>query len=118
MIRAALRRLALLIGGLAAVVVLVSLGIGALAGSNAGRSASLGLYLVGTLLLVSGVFIGSRGPSRPRGPRFEHLIGPRLVRWATREEQERVLSDSAIFVTVGFVLVVIGLVVDGRHSIV
>jgi hypothetical protein len=117
MLRAAARRLLLLIGGLVAVVVAVSLGIGALAGANLGRSTSLGLYLVGTLLLTSGVFVGSRGPARSRNPRFEHLIGPRLVRWATPEEQERVLSDSAIFVTVGFVLVVIGLLVDGRHRI-
>ena len=63
MLRAAARRLLLLIGGLVAVVVAVSLGIGALAGANLGRSTSLGLYLVGTLLLTSGVFVGSRGPA-------------------------------------------------------
>jgi hypothetical protein len=117
MLGAALRRLVLLIGSVVLVIVAVSAGIGALAGSNIGRAVSVGLYLIGTLLLASGVFIGSRGPVRSRNPRYDHLIGPRLVRWATREEQERVLSDSAILVMLGFVLVVIGLVVDGRHRI-
>jgi hypothetical protein len=117
MVRAALRRLLFLIGGIVIVIAVVSVVIGVLAGSNLGRAVSIGFYLVGTILLASGVFIGSRGPVRSRNPRYDHLIGPRLVRWATPQEQEQVLNDSAILVLIGFVLVVIGLVVDGRHSI-
>jgi hypothetical protein len=117
LLRAAARRFLVLIAVVAGVTIACSALIGAIGGGNLGRSISLGLYLVGSLAVFGGVMIGSRGPSRSKNPRFESLIGPRLVRWATPEEQHQTLSDSAIFVTVGLVLILLGLLIDSRHTL-
>jgi hypothetical protein len=117
LLRAASRRFVVLVAAVVGVTVACSAALGAIGGGNVGRAITLGLYLVGALAVFAGVMIGSRGPSRSKNARFESLIGPRLVRWATPEEQRQTLSDSAIFVTVGLILIFIGLLVDGRHTL-
>ena len=97
--------------------------LGLLLGSSLDRAISLGLYLVGTFLLVSGFFVGNRGPTRVKsetpGSSFLPLpmFGSRRLRWATLGEQEEAINNSAVFIVLGLVLVLIGVAIDSRHSI-
>jgi len=114
---AALRRFTILIVSLSAAVAAISLAVGALAGSTAARSVSLGFDLVGAFTLLIGFFAGNRGPVRFRGESATAMFGQRLVRWATPTEREETLNLSVLLVTVGFVLIVIGLALDPRYSL-
>ena len=122
-LRGAARRFALLLVGVAVGTAAVSLAVGLLAGSTVQRSVSLGYYLVGSFLLVAGFFIGNRGPARPKGRddedgamggMFGVPIGGRRLRWATAEERDEAMANSAVFVVLGFVLILLGVLVDDR----
>jgi hypothetical protein len=127
MLRAALRRLALLLVGTAVGTAAFSLAVGLLLGASPSRSVSVGLYLVGCFLLVSGFFVGNRGPARLRGDdaeggamggMFGLGVGARRLRWATLEEREEAISNSAIFVTLGLALILLGVLADSRVQLV
>jgi hypothetical protein len=127
MLRAALRRLALLLVGTAVGTAALSLAVGLLLGASPSRSVSVGLYLVGCFLLVSGFFVGNRGPARLRGDdaeggamggMFGLGVGARRLRWATLEEREEAISNSAIFVTLGLALILLGVLADSRVQLV
>ena len=113
---AAARRFGLLLGAISAVTVLISYVLGLAAGSSVRRSISLGFYVVGSFLLVAGFFVGNRGPARLKG---EHggIFGPRRLRWASPEERATTINESAVFISLGFVLIVVGLLVDDRSSL-
>jgi hypothetical protein len=117
MIAAALRRLVLLVVGVAGGTALVSLLIGVALGASADRSISLGFYIVGSFWLVTGFFVGNRGPVRTRGEGAPLLFGTRMMRWATPEEREETINMSAIYVLLGFVLILLGLAADTRHKL-
>ena len=122
MIRAALRRLVLVVLGALIVTGGVSLLIGAAVGSTIDRSLTLGFYLAGCLLLLAGFFLGNRGPARVRseeasGFMFGIFGGGRRLRWATLREQEETINSSALCVGLGVVLVFAGFLVDGRHTL-
>ncbi len=113
---AAARRFAILTTVLVAGTAVLSVLIGLLFGAGISRSVSLGWYIVGSTLLILGFFVGNRGPARHKGE------GPitafsltRWVRWATPEEQRESLSLSAIFIILGFVVIVLGVLVDSRY---
>jgi hypothetical protein len=112
--RAAARRYLTLLAGIAAATAVVSLALGAATGAGINRSISLGFYVIGSFVLVAGFFIGNRGPARLQGEEHGGLLGPRRVRWATREERVVTLNESAIFVSIGFLLLLIGVLVDDR----
>jgi hypothetical protein len=121
--RAAARRFAFLLGGVAAGTAVVSLLVGLALGSAADRAISIGFYLVGSFLLVAGFFVGNRGPARLKGAEdeggavggmFGIPIGGRRLRWATAEEREEAMANSAVFVTLGFALIVLGILADSR----
>jgi hypothetical protein len=123
MLRAAARRFLTLLVVTAAITSAVSLALGLLIGSSASRSVSVGLYLVGCFLLVAGFFVGNRGPARLRNPEdeggaiggmFGVGIGRRRLRWATLEEREEAISNSAIFVVLGLALILLGVFADSR----
>lgn len=101
---------------------LVSLLLGLALGAGVERSVSLGFYCIGSFLLVSGFFIGNRGPVRLKneggsagGP---FLFGSRYMRWASPSEREESINLSAIFITLGFVLILLGVVADNRYNLV
>lgn len=117
MLIAALRRLALVFAVLFTGTIVVSVLLGLLFGATAQRSASLGLDLVGSFFLVIGFFVGVRGPFRLAGGETSGA-GSRFVRWAQPDERVETINLSALFVTVGFVLVLVGLAIDPRYSLV
>jgi len=118
MLAAAARRFLLLLVGVAFGTTAVSLVLGLAAGSSLDRAVSLGFYLVGSFLLIAGFFVGNRGPVRPRGPGALPFIGPRLMRWATAEEREQTINESAVFVVLGLALLVIAVLIDSRYRLI
>jgi hypothetical protein len=120
MVLAALRRLATLILATSAGVIAVGILFALALGSSLSRAISLGFYGLGSFLLIAGFFIGNRGPSRVKaeeGRPFLFFFGQRKLRWATADEQEQTLNESAVFVTLGFVLILIGVAVDSRYQL-
>jgi hypothetical protein len=115
LLRAAARRFAVVLAmavlGTSAIFFLGGLALGA----SANRSISLGLYLVGCFLLVSGFFLGNRGPLRIVNE--ESLVGlrrPRMLRTAGFSEQAESINTSAIMVAIGLVLVMLAAAIDSR----
>jgi hypothetical protein len=93
-------------------------------GASLDRSVSLGFYSLGCFLMVAGFFVGNRGPARVKS---EHGAGPailpvgfggRRLRWATAAEQNETINNSAVFIVLGLILVLIGVIVDNKHSLV
>ncbi|HEV8461229.1 MAG TPA: hypothetical protein VGQ38_11020 [Gaiellaceae bacterium] len=113
---AAARRFAILTTVLVAGTAVLATLFGLLFGASVSRSVSLGWYIVGSVLLILGFFVGNRGPARHKG---EGPVTPfsltRWVRWATPEEQRESLSLSAVFIILGFVIIVLGVLVDSRY---
>jgi len=119
---AALRRLALLVVLSFVVTAVVSLLLGLMFGASVARSLTLGFYLAGSFLMVIGFFAGNRGPARikseaPGHATFPFTISGRTLRWATAGEQNESINNSAIFVSLGLILVLIGLIFDPSHSL-
>src|SRR5213596_1648159 len=123
MLLAALRRLIFVVVLCVGFTVVLSLLLGTLAGSSSARSLALGFYAMGCFLLVAGFFTGNRGPARVKsesaGPMMLPLpfFGPRRLRWATRGEQNETMKNSAVFIFLGLVLVVIGFFFNNRHAL-
>ena len=101
----------------AAFTVVGSLVIGLLIGASPSRSIAIGFYLVGSFWLVSGFFVGNRGPVRLKSDIGAPLFGSRFVRWATPEEREETINMSAVYVLLGFVLILLGFAADTRYSL-
>jgi hypothetical protein len=124
MLVAALRRLAFVTVLAVGVTVVLSLILGLLTGSSVNRALTLGFYLVGCFLLVVGFFVGNRGPARVKG---EDTVGPtvlpipgagaRRLRWATLTEQNETINNSAVFISLGLILIALGAAIDTRHSL-
>ncbi|MGH3132119.1 MAG: hypothetical protein ACRDNX_15000 [Gaiellaceae bacterium] len=127
MLLAALRRFGFLLALAAGITSSISLLVGLALGTPVSRALSVGFYIVGSFLLVAGFFVGNRGPARFKGDETEGGaigglfgvgIGSRRLRWATPEEREEALSNSAVFVTLGFALIVLGVLADSRVRLV
>jgi hypothetical protein len=101
----------------AGVTALGSLAIGLLSGASVSRSLAIGFYLVGSFWLVAGFFVGNRGPVRLKSDLGAPLFGSRFVRWATPEEREETINMSALYVLLGFVLILLGFAADTRYSL-
>ena len=121
---AAVRRLTLLVIGCSLATAALSALFGELIGASLDRAVSLGFYGLGCFLMVSGFFIGNRGPARVKsetaGWSFLPVPGfsERRLRWATMDEQHETINNSAVFIVLGLILIVIGVLVDSRHSLV
>ena len=122
----AARRIAGLFALAVVVIAAVSAVIGLALGSSATRSAATGLYLVGCFLIVLGVFAGVRGPLRPAGEAEDAepmggLLGVGIfskgIRRATSEEREDAKATAWLFLALGAVMVVVGIIVDPRTSL-
>lgn len=114
-LRAAARRLALLLGALIAGIALAAVPLGLLLDAPLSRAISLGYYAIGAFLLVVGFALSNRGPVRTIDE--ASLVGlrrPRRLRGATSLEQQDSIATSALFVLVGVALVMVGVAVDSR----
>jgi hypothetical protein len=120
---AGLRRFGIVVAVTVAFTAVVSLALGALIGSSALRSLATGFYLIGALCIMLGFFFGTRPPVRQDssagmfGGFFGMFYGSGSVRFATPEEREDAISSSAMFVTLGFVLLFFGVLFDRRHPL-
>ena len=94
-----------------------ALAVGLLSGDSLTRSIAIGFYVVGSFWLVAGFFIGNRGPVRLKSDIGAPLFGSRFVRWATPEEREETINMSAVYVLLGFVLILFGFAADTRYSL-
>jgi hypothetical protein len=120
-IRAAARRFGIMLAGVAATTLVFSVLLGVAFGSTVSRSVSVGFYCVGSAILILGFFAGNRGPVRQKGEHggggFLMPLPGRMLRWASPVEQQESISLSAIFVTIGFVLIALGVVADTRYNL-
>jgi hypothetical protein len=108
----AARRFGKLILGFASVTVAASLAIGLPSGSSLSRSLSTGFYAVGCATLLIGFALAARGPVRAgKGD-------GRGFRWITPSEREEAVADSAIFIALAVVLLMIGVLCDTRYPLV
>ena len=114
---AAARRFVLIAATLAAGTATLSLVFGLLVGSSVSRSLSVGWYIVGSVLLLSGFFVGNRGPARPQGEGWSTFSLKRWVRWASPDEQRESLSLSALLVVLGVLLIALGVLADTRYAL-
>jgi len=117
LLAAGLRRFLIILFGLAALTTVVSLLLAQLLDASSNRVISIGFDVVGVFLLVAGFFVGNRGPVRLKGQESAPLVGQRRMRWASPREREETLNDSAFFISVGIVMVVIGLAIDSRYPL-
>jgi hypothetical protein len=117
LLAAALRRFVLLVVVVAMGTALVSLVLGLLFGAGVSRSISLGFYGVGSIILILGFFAGNRGPARVKGEPGAGLIRSRPVRWASGTEQSESINLSFVFVALGALLIVFGVLADTRYSL-
>lgn len=115
---AAVRRIGTMFATLVGGTAVVSLVIGLLFGAGVSRSLSVGWYVVGCALLISGFFIGNRGPARPQGEGWSTFSLQRWVRWASPDEQRESISLSALLIAMGFLVIVLGAIADSRHALV
>src|SRR5712691_8703400 len=112
MLLAAIRRFTLLVLLATGLTAVMSLLIGLLVGGSLDRSLALGFYFMGCFLLVVGFFVGNRGPARVKsesaGPLMPFaMFGSRQLRWATPGEQNETIMSSAVFISLGVILIVI-----------
>lgn len=119
---AALVRFAGLLAIAAAVIGAGALLFALLGAASFRRASALGCYGVGSVLTISGFFVGNRGPVRPveggRSMMPIPFVGTRRLRFATREEQEESLNLGAIVVALGLALIAFGIAVDEAHELV
>lgn len=91
---------------------------GIAAGADARRAISVSFYVTGAFLLISGFFVGNRGPVRIKGGEkgAYMFFGSRFVRWASPAEREENINLSAIFFVLGFLLIFVGVLADNRYE--
>jgi hypothetical protein len=114
---AAGRRFFVILGVTAGAVTLFAIAVGLMVGASMNRSIANGFEGFGCLMLLLGFFIGNRGPVRLKRETAP-FFGPRYLRWATPEEHTSTIAESAIFIVIGLLLILIGLLVDNRYELV
>ncbi|TML09669.1 MAG: hypothetical protein E6F94_06325 [Actinobacteria bacterium] len=109
---AGLRRFLAVFGIAVAAVAVFSVVVGIIVGARLTRSIALGYYLSGAALLIGGFFVGNRGPVRANRNQPIPIFGTRFVRWATPEELDEAINTSAVYVSLGFALILVGVLAD------
>ena len=113
----ALVRLATLLAGTCGLILVTAVPVGLLTHGSLSRSVSLGFYLVGAFLVLIGFVGGSRGPFRsPPEDGWPLRLGRRLRR-ATLQELQETMNVAAVVIVIGLVLLVIGVAIDSRYSL-
>lgn len=105
-----------------AITAVLSLVLGVLVGDSVTRSLSVGFYLAACLSMILGVFYGLRPPVRQDGDQgamggLFGIFAASPVRFATPDERQDSLASSAVFVVLGLLLALFGVLCDGRHPL-
>jgi hypothetical protein len=122
MLLAGLRRLGILILLVLGVAVVAGVLGGLLFAVSVRRGISLACYGIGALLIVSGFFHGVRGPVRIEDEEglfsmFGVLLTRGRIRSASLDERHESISSSALFVLLGFGLILVGALLDPVHPL-
>jgi hypothetical protein len=118
MIVGAARRFAAVVAAAAAAAALLGLVIAALGHEPVRRGLAIGFYLAGAALLGLGVLLGVSPPVRRRDGSTVGLgrwVGGG-VRWASRSEHDEAINVPALMLTVGVLLIVLGVAIDQRST--
>ena len=97
---------------------LVSLAFGVLIG-RAGRSVSVGLYVVGSVLLLGSFFVGNRGPFRAASATSAESVCSPLEGCDCAKPLRCVAVDPlrrSLLFSIGFGLIVLGTLLDPAHK--
>lgn len=113
------RRLGALLAVVGGVTLLGSVGLGALAGISLRRSITLGFYLVGCMLLLAGFFVGNRGVLRADSSEKSGFLGlgGRRIRSASGDEQRENTRVSALVISLGIALLILGTLADTENNL-
>lgn len=117
----ALRRLLTLFAAVSGATLLVSIAIGGLAGEPIRRSIALGFYIVGSILLLAGFFVGNRGVLRAETDKhasgnFLFGFGRKSVRPATDSEQRETVGESVLVIGLGISLLCLAILADSEKT--
>jgi hypothetical protein len=120
MLLAGLRRLVILILLILGIAVVAGVLGGLLFAVSVRRGISVACYGIGSLLIVSGFFHGVRGPIRIEDEEglfsmFGVLLTRGRIRSASLDERHESISSSALFVLLGFGLILAGALFDPVH---
>jgi hypothetical protein len=115
---AGFRRLATIAGVLFAATVVLSLLLGVAAGAGAEQSVSVGLYVLGAVLLLGCFVFGVRGPLRGASSTGEptSILSARRLRTATPDERNESTRLALLLFVLGLAIVVIGSAIDPTHQ--
>ena len=119
MLLGALRRFAAVVGVCAGGAAALGLAIALAAREDVRRGLAVGFYALGALLLGLGVLLSVRPPVRSKGDGGFVGLGRWMggsVRWATASEHREAMNLPALLISVGVILIVLGVVLDDRHS--
>ena len=121
MLAGAARRLLGLFAVVGGATLFVSLLLGLLTDSSVRRSIAVGFYVVGSILLIAGFFVGNRGVLRAEtdSDKGGMLLGFRRrgIRSATGEEQRESLRVSALIIGLGIALLLLGTLADTENKL-
>ena len=116
MFAGAARRFLLLLGGIAGLTLIIAIPFGLLTG-DVSRAVATAFYLIGAFMLVAGFFLGNRGPVRLNDGEQKGFMGSGRLHWADPNERNASLNSSALFVVLGIVLIICGVVADSRYPL-
>lgn len=121
MVVGALRRLLTLFAAVSGATLLVSLALGGLSGQPIRRSIALGFYIVGSILLLAGFFVGNRGVLRAElddDAKGNFLFGfaRKGVRPATDSEKRETVGVSVLVIGLGIGLLFLGVLADSEKT--
>ena len=120
MLLGGVRRLLILTASIGGATLAFSLVLALLAGASVRRSIAVGFYLVGSVLLLTGFFVGNRGVLRADGDVERPSMfgfGRKRVRSATGDEQRESVRVSALVIGLGIALLILGAVADNEKSL-
>jgi hypothetical protein len=121
MLAGAARRILGLFAVVGGVTVFVSIALALLTDTSVRRAIAVGFYAVGSIVLLSGFFVGNRGVLRADTDDEKGGLllgfGRRRVRSATGEEQRENVRVSALVIGLGIVLLVLGTLADTENRL-
>jgi hypothetical protein len=117
MLLPAARRIALICLPVLGGTVLLSALLGLALGDDIARSVSVGLYVLGTVLLGGCFVFGVRGPLRGVSQTGEtvSVVGARRMRRATTDERREATHVALLLFVAGILVIVLGSMIDPTH---